>query len=171
MKFIKKYWYLLLVFCFFFFGILFLLIFLNKNDSLDYYYYVKDNSLILFDKKSSDKVTLTNELFLDEQQYFYYSFVSFFNDSEKIIYVDRINSDSLFSLNIADVQSLFSDKLDNYLIARDVYKFMLSKNGILFLVDDELYYYDYEKEESMRISDYVVDFAIAKNSNNLYFIK
>ena len=170
MKFIKKYWYLLLVFCFFFFGILFLLIFLNKNDSLDYYYYVKDNSLILFDKKSSDKVTLTNELFLDEQQYFYYSFVSFFNDSEKIIYVDRINSDSLFSLNIADVQSLFSDKLDNYLIARDVYKFMLSKNGILFLVDDELYYYDYEKEESMRISDYVVDFAIAKNSNNLYFI-
>lgn len=170
MKFIKKYWYLLLVFCFFFFGILFLLIFLNKNDSLDYYYYVKDNSLILFDKKSSDKVTLTNELFLDEQQYFYYSFVSFFNDSEKIIYVDRINSDSLFSLNIADVQSLFSDKLDTYLIARDVYKFMLSKNGILFLVDDELYYYDYEKEESMRISDYVVDFAIAKNSNNLYFI-
>ena len=170
MKFIKKYWYLLLVFCFFFFGILFLLIFLNKNDSLDYYYYVKDNSLILFDKKSSDKVTLTNELFLDEQQYFYYSFVSFFNDSEKIIYVDRIDSDSLFSLNIADVQSLFSDKLDTYLIARDVYKFMLSKNGILFLVDDELYYYDYEKEESMRISDYVVDFAIAKNSNNLYFI-
>ncbi len=170
MKFIKKYWYLLLVFCFFFFGILFLLIFLNKNDSLDYYYYVKDNSLILFDKKSSDKVTLTNELFLDEQQYFYYSFVSFFNDSEKIIYVDRINSDSLFSLNIADVQSLFSDKLDNYLIARDVYKFMLSKNGILFLIDDELYYYDYEKEESIKISDYVVDFAIAKNSNNLYFI-
>ena len=170
MKFIKKYWYLLLVFCFFFFGILFLLIFLNKNDSLDYYYYVKDNSLILFDKKNSDKVTLTNELFSDEQQYFYYSFVSFFNDSEKIIYVDRIDSDSLFSLNIADVQSLFSDKLDTYLIARDVYKFMLSKNGILFLVDDELYYYDYEKEESMRISDYVVDFAIAKNSNNLYFI-
>ena len=170
MKFIKKYWYLLLVFCFFFFGILFLLIFLNKNDSLDYYYYVKDNSLILFDRKSSDKVTLTNELFLDEQQYFYYSFVSFFNDSEKIIYVDRINSDSLFSLNIADVQSLFSDKLDNYLIARDVYKFMLSKNGILFLIDDELYYYDYEKEESIKISDYVVDFAIAKNSNNLYFI-
>ena len=170
MKFIKKYWYLLLVFCFFFFGILFLLIFLNKNDSLDYYYYVKDNSLILFDKKNSDKVTLTNELFSDEQQYFYYSFVSFFNDRKKIVYVDRIDSDSLFSLNIADVQSLFSDKLDNYLIARDVYKFMLSKNGILFLVDDELYYYDYEKEESMRISDYVVDFAIAKNSNNLYFI-
>lgn len=170
MKFIKKYWYLLLVFCFFFFGILFLLIFLNKNDSLDYYYYVKDNSLILFDKKSSDKVTLTNELFSDEQQYFYYSFVSFFNDRKKIVYVDRIDSDSLFSLNIADVQSLFSDKLDTYLIARDVYKFMLSKNGILFLVDDELYYYDYEKEESMRISDYVVDFAIAKNSNNLYFI-
>ena len=170
MKFIKKYWYLLLVFCFLLFGILFLLIFLNKNDSLDYYYYVKDNSLILFDRKSSDKVTLTNELFLDEQQYFYYSFVSFFNDRKKIIYVDRIDSDSLFSLNIADVQSLFSDKLDTYLIARNVYKFMLSKNGILFLVDDELYYYDYEKEESMRISDYVVDFAIAKNSNNLYFI-
>lgn len=170
MKFIKKYWYLLLVFCFLLFGILFLLIFLNKNDSLDYFYYVKDNSLILFDKKNSDKVTLTNELFSDEQQYFYYSFVSFFNDRKKIVYVDRIDSDSLFSLNIADVQSLFSDKLDTYLIARDVYKFMLSKNGILFLVDDELYYYDYEKEESMRISDYVVDFAIAKNSNNLYFI-
>ena len=170
MKFIKKYWYLLLVFCFLLFGILFLLIFLNKNDSLDYFYYVKDNSLILFDKKNSDKVTLTNELFSDEQQYFYYSFVSFFNDRKKIVYVDRIDSDSLFSLNIADVQSLFSDKLDTYLIARNVYKFMLSKNGILFLVDDELYYYDYEKEESMRISDYVVDFAIAKNSNNLYFI-
>ena len=170
MKFIKKYWYLLLVFCFLLFGILFLLIFLNKNDSLDYFYYVKDNSLILFDKKNSDKVTLTNELFSDEQQYFYYSFVSFFNDRKKIVYVDRIDSDSLFSLNIADVQSLFSDKLDTYLIARDVYKFMLSKNGILFLVDDELYYYDYEKEDSMRISDYVVDFAIAKNSNNLYFI-
>lgn len=170
MKFIKKYWYLLLVFCFLLFGILFLLIFLNKNDSLDYFYYVKDNSLILFDKKNSDKVTLTNELFSDEQQYFYYSFVSFFNDRKKIVYVDRINSDSLFSLNIADVQSLFSDKLDNYLIARDVYKFMLSKNGILFLIDDELYYYDYEKEESIKISDYVVDFAIAKNSNNLYFI-
>ena len=84
MKFIKKYWYLLLVFCFLLFGILFLLVFLNKNDSLDYFYYVKDNSLILFDKKNSDKVTLTNELFSDEQQYFYYSFVSFFNDRKKL---------------------------------------------------------------------------------------
>lgn len=174
MKFFKKFWYLFLILFFVVLGVILFLIFTPKNEDIfsDYYYYVKDNTVTLWNKKTNQKYVLSDN-YGDGSNYDNYYYVKLSNDGKKVIYVDN-NYDEYFSISYVEVDFLNKLKKEeakeekNHLIAKNVTKFDVIKDGVIYLKNENLYFYNFDTTE--KLSSDIEDFYIGDSGNSVYYI-
>ena len=159
--------------CFLIIGIIFIFIILaiviainiqptDVND--EFFAYVKDSSLILWNEKNNEKTVLNSNFDISKRMfldiYFNYSF-----DKTKIIYPDNI-SDNYADLRYVTVDNISEES--SQLIDEGILLYRVVKNGIVYIKDMDLYYYNYSNKQV--IAEDIMDFVVSNDKNTLYFL-
>lgn len=171
MKFLKKYWlwFALIV------GLIIVVvvpaILINvlpksKSES-NLYVYVKDNSIMIYNKKTGQKNNL-GDAYIDEEysndQHLTYALS---NDSKKLVFSDNISNGG-YDLNYIDTRTLFKEGAISNLIDSEVNYSQITKEGVVYLKDNKLYYYDYKSKNE--IADNVSDFWVMDSLEKVYYL-
>ena len=133
---------------------------MQSNDTNDEFFaYVKDNSLILWNERNNEKIVLNSnfdsskEMFLDI--HFAYSF-----DKTKIIYPYNI-SDNSVGLRYVDINNISEE--NSQLIDDGVLLYEIVKNGLVYIKDMNLYYYDFNDKQM--IAENITAYAVSNDKN------
>src|SRR5699024_9353639 len=89
------------------------------------------------------------------------------NDSKKLVFSDNISNDG-YDLNYIDTRTLFKEGAISNLIDSEVNYSQITKEGVVYLKDNKLYYYDYKSKNE--IADNVSDFWVMDSLEKVYYL-
>jgi len=138
----------------------------NSKGSGELYLYVSDGDLILYNKNTSEKTTLSYNVYDYDSDYEYYN-ESYFSilDNNTLVYASNISDYDDFTLNIVNLRNVFKGNTSS-VIATNVESFTTSKNNVLYLNENGLYYYD---NTSHHITDDAYNYAISEDGNTVFY--
>jgi len=176
MKFLGKFWYLFLV-LFITITLLIIFLFINKDNSYsntdtsretNFFVYAKENNIIYWDKDKDIKKVLSDEYLTNDDSYYMSYLYSLSHDETKLIFTDNYD-DNLFDLKYVSLDNLNNEEeLDITLIATSVEDAEIVYNGIIYLYENDLYYFDYDNANL--IFENVDMYDVSEDGKSIYFL-
>ena len=130
----------------------------------DYFVYVKDNALTLWNQTDNQKYILKSN-FDPSQTLMLSMYTKFSFDKSKIIYADNIENNYV-DLKYVDITNIAESAAKT--IVEDVLIYDITANGLVYVKDMNLYYYDYV--DSKLVTSSVGYYAVTSDKESVYYV-